>query len=154
MSGLSRVGAAVRRAAARLVPADRRDWVEAVWAEASEVPPGLRRVARFLRVGVYVAILALIPAKNVIEQVLDVPPRGGIDLRLYRLIADSGFGNTWGGEIIFLVVMALYAAAILWLTSQRSRVARPHADRTGSSAHVGLRGNRQRGQPPVTISMG
>jgi hypothetical protein len=76
-----------------------------------------------LRVGAYTAILALIPAKNVVEQVLDVPPRGGIDLRLYRLTADSGFGNSWGGEILFLVVMALYAAAILWLTSQRSRVA-------------------------------
>ena len=196
------MGAAARRAAARLVPAERRDWVEAVWVEAREVPPGLRRLewraggvrliarealmrrrtgnamlfavaaglaawsawpgsaasfaasvdrvdviivvvllgamalvarrvfgppgssraARFLRVGAYVAILALIPAKNVVEQVLDVPPGGGVDLRLYRLIADPGFGNSWGGEIIFLVVMALFAAAILWLTSQRSRV--------------------------------
>jgi hypothetical protein len=31
--------------AARLVPAGRRDWVEAVWAEAPEAPPGLRRLA-------------------------------------------------------------------------------------------------------------
>jgi hypothetical protein len=85
-------------------------------------PPGSSRAARFLRVGGYVAILALIPAKNVVEQVLDAPPAGGIDLRLYRLIADPGFANSWGGEIIFLVVMALFAAAILWLTSQRSRV--------------------------------
>jgi hypothetical protein len=100
-------------------------------------PPDSSRVARFLRVGVYVAILALIPAKNVIEQVLDVPPRGGIDLRLYRLIADSGFGNTWGGEIIFLVVMALYAAAILWLTSQRSRVA-PATLAVGTSAGIAV----------------
>ena len=203
MSGLGRWASAARRAAARLVPAERRDWVEAVWAEAAAVPPGLRRlawraggvrlmarealmrrgivnatlfavaaalaawaawpgsaagfaasvdrvdvitvvvllgglalaarrvfgppgssrVARFLRVGAYVAILALIPAKNVVEQVLDVPPGGGNDLRLYRLIADSGFGNRWGGEIIFLVVMALFAAAILWLTSQRARIA-------------------------------
>jgi hypothetical protein len=30
---------------ARLVPAGRRDWAEAVWAEAGEVPPGLRRLA-------------------------------------------------------------------------------------------------------------
>ena len=45
MSGARRVGAVVRRAAARLVPAGRRDWVEAVWAEAPEVPAGLRRVA-------------------------------------------------------------------------------------------------------------
>jgi hypothetical protein len=27
------------------VPAERRDWVEAVWAEAPEVPHGLRRLA-------------------------------------------------------------------------------------------------------------
>jgi hypothetical protein len=203
MSGLSRVGAAARRGAARLMPAGRRDWVEAVWAEAREVPPGMRRlawraggvrlmarealmrrragsamlfaaaaalvawrtwpgspgsyaasvgrvdvitivvllgglplvarrafgppgdsrVARFLRVGTYAAILALIPAKNVVEQVLDVPPRGGTGLRLYRLISGEGFGNQWSNEIVFLVVMALYAAAIVWMTSQRARVA-------------------------------
>jgi len=33
------------RAAARLVPAGRRDWAEAVWAEAHEVPAGWRRLA-------------------------------------------------------------------------------------------------------------
>ncbi len=203
MSGLSRVGGAARRAAIRLVPAGRRDWVEAVWAETPEVPPGLRRLAwhaggvrlmarealmrrgtgrlalfavatalaawaawpgssasfavlvgrvdvitvvvllaglalvarrvfgpagdsraaRFLRAGGYAAILALIPAKNAVEQVLDVPPRGGINLRLYRLISGPGFGNHWGSEILFLVVIALYAAALFWLTSRRSRVA-------------------------------
>jgi hypothetical protein len=189
---MSGMGGAVRRGLARLVPAARRDWVEAVWAEAPEAPPGLRRLAwcaggvqliarealmrrrigsallfavaaalvawaawpgspgsfatsvarvdvittvvllgglalvarwvsgpaghsrsaRLLRVGTYAAILALIPAKNVVEQVLDVPPRGGLDLRLYRLISGPGFGNHWHSEIVFLVVMALYAAAI------------------------------------------
>jgi hypothetical protein len=29
----------------RLVSAGRRDWAEAIWAEASEVPSGLRRLA-------------------------------------------------------------------------------------------------------------
>jgi hypothetical protein len=93
------------------MPAERRDWVEAVWAEAHEEPPGLRRLAwraggvrliareALMRRGIGNAMLfavaaALIPAKNVIEQVLDEPPGGGADLRLYRLIADSGFGNT------------------------------------------------------------
>jgi hypothetical protein len=33
------------RAGARLVPAGRRDWAEAVWAEAREVPPGWPRLA-------------------------------------------------------------------------------------------------------------
>jgi hypothetical protein len=202
VSRLGRVGAAVRRGAARLVPAGRRDWVEAVWAEAPEAPAGLRRLAwhaggarlivrevlmrggtrrgipfavaaalatwaawpgpmggfaasvdladvitvvvllaglalvarrffgppsggraaRFLRAGTYLAILALIPAKNVVEQVLDVPPRGATDLRLYLLIAGPGFGQHWDSEVLFLVVMGLYAAAILWLTSRRSRV--------------------------------
>ena len=86
-------------------------------------PPDHSRAARLLRVGTYTAILALIPAKNVVEQVLDSAPRGGIDLRLYRLISGPGFGNHWTNEILFLVVMALYATAILWLTSQGSRVA-------------------------------
>ena len=45
MSGLGWLGAAMRRGVARLVPAARRDWVEAVWAEAPEVPPGLGRLA-------------------------------------------------------------------------------------------------------------
>jgi hypothetical protein len=197
------VGGVVRRWAVRLMPAGRRDWVEAVWAEVPEVPPGWRRLtwraggvlliarealmrrmigsatlfavaaalaawaawpgppdtfatsvgrvdvitmvallgglalvarwvfgppghsraARVLRLATYAAILAVIPAKNIVEQVLDVAPRGGIDLRLYRLISGPGFGSHWTSEILFLVVMALYAAAVLWLTSQRSRVA-------------------------------
>jgi hypothetical protein len=45
MNGLSRAAAAAGRAAAWLVPAGRRDWAEAVWAEAHEVPSGLRRLA-------------------------------------------------------------------------------------------------------------
>src|SRR5947199_802824 len=46
MSGLSRAVAAAGRGAARLLlPGGRRDWVEAVWAESYEVPPGLPRLA-------------------------------------------------------------------------------------------------------------
>ena len=33
------------RGAARPVPAGRRDWAEALWAEADEVPPWLARLA-------------------------------------------------------------------------------------------------------------
>jgi len=213
----SRAGAAIRRGLMRLVPAGRRDWVEAVWAETLEVPPGPRRVAwrggatwvfareslgrrwlgsaalfaaggalvawaawpsaprgfaasvdradvitlllllaglpllagrifgpvgdsriaRFLRVGAYAAILALIPAKNVVEQILDVPPRGGTELRLYRLISGPGFGDDWAGEALFLMVMALYAAAILWMTAQRSRVA-PATLAAGTSVGIAV----------------
>jgi hypothetical protein len=37
--------AAAGRAAAWLLPAGRRDWIAAVWAEAHDVPPGLERLA-------------------------------------------------------------------------------------------------------------
>ena len=45
MSWLGPVASAAGRGAARLVPASRRDWAEAVWAEAHEVPPGWPRLA-------------------------------------------------------------------------------------------------------------
>ena len=45
MNRLTRMAAAARHGAARLLPAGRRDWVAAVWAEAHEVPPGLARLA-------------------------------------------------------------------------------------------------------------
>lgn len=202
-SGPSRLAAVARRVAARLVPAGRRDWVEAVWAEAPEVSPGWRRLAwhaggvwlvarvtlrrrwagsatllavaasaiawgawrssstgfaasvyrvdvitvvallvalpllarwlfgpaletrtaMFLRVGTYAAILILVPAKYVEQQVRDVRPRGGVDLRLYRLITRPGFATNWSLEIFVLVIVALYAVGILWVTSRRSRVA-------------------------------
>jgi hypothetical protein len=40
----NRVAAAVGRRIVRLVPPKRREWVEALWAEAQEVTPGLRRL--------------------------------------------------------------------------------------------------------------
>jgi hypothetical protein len=45
MSWLGPVATAAGRGAVRLVPAARRDWAEAVWAEAHEVPPGWPRLA-------------------------------------------------------------------------------------------------------------
>jgi hypothetical protein len=40
----SRLRSAVGRATSYLLPAERRDWADAVWAEAYEVPPGLPRL--------------------------------------------------------------------------------------------------------------
>ena len=85
------------------------------------------RASRFLRVGTYAAILILIPAKNVVEQILGAPPRGGVELRLYRLIGGIGFGSDWTSEIAFLVIVALYAAAVLWVTSRRSGLLQPRS---------------------------
>ena len=45
MNRTSRVAAAAGRGAMRLVPADRREWAEAVWAEAREAPAGWPRLA-------------------------------------------------------------------------------------------------------------
>lgn len=42
---MGRLSRAAGRGVARLLPAERRDWAEAIWAEAHEVPPGLRRLA-------------------------------------------------------------------------------------------------------------
>src|SRR5580698_6802503 len=45
MNWSSRIATAAGRVAVRLVPAGRRDWAEAVWAEAHEVPAGWPRLA-------------------------------------------------------------------------------------------------------------
>ena len=45
MSRLTQAIAAAGRAATWLLPAGRRDWVAALWAEAHEVPAGLARLA-------------------------------------------------------------------------------------------------------------
>jgi hypothetical protein len=42
---MSRLSRAVGRCLMELVAPERRDWAEAVWAEAGEVPPGLARLA-------------------------------------------------------------------------------------------------------------
>jgi hypothetical protein len=204
VSGLGRARGAVRRAALRMAPAVRRDWIEAVWAEAPEVPPGLERLAwraggvqlivrealmlrrigtallfavvaaaawaawpgqpaylaasnqralviamivvlaglpllarrlfgpagrswtaKALRVCTYAAVLALMPARNFIDGFRDVPPRAGLDLRVYAVINQEhriARTESWDG-IAFVVIMVLCAAAVFWLTSQRSRVA-------------------------------
>ena len=214
MSGLGRAGAAALRGATRLVPADRRDWVEAVWAEAAEAPPGLRRLAwraggvrliareavvvrriggtllfavaavaagraawpgspatvftpaarvnvittvlllaglpllarwflgppdtrpaRWLRLGCYATLLALLPVVNAVEQFSYTPPRGSAELRVYLLVADPSHRSPGGAGIVVLVVIGLYLAAILWMTSPRSGIA-PATLVAGASAGI------------------
>ena len=201
--------AAARRGAAWLLPAGRRDWIAAVWAEAHEVPPGLERLAwraggvwmlarealmprrvvraalfavaaavaawtawpdssvlhaaadrfgviatvlllaglpllarrfigpvgdgwaaRFLRVGGYAAILALIPARAVVGPYPLTVPQRGPDLRVFvasgnsthGMPGTSAGGAPWPGEIFFLVLTACYVVVLLWVTSRRSSV--------------------------------
>ena len=201
--------AATGRAVAWLLPAGRRDWIVAVWAEAHGVPPGLERLAwraggvwmlvrealmprrivraalfaaaaavavwtawpdssvlhaaadqfgliatvlllaglplfarrffgpvsdsltaRFLRVGGYAAILALIPARAVVGPYPLTVPQRGPDLRVFiasgnsthGMPGTSAGGPPWPGEIFFLVLTACYVVILLWVTSRRSSV--------------------------------
>jgi hypothetical protein len=214
---LNRIAAAARRGAAWLLPAGRRDWAAAIWAEANEVPPGLARLtwraggvwvlareallprrirraalfaaaaataalaawpgssaslattsvrgyvvtmvlllagapllarpffgpardsraARFLRVGTCAALLALIPADAAVWQFSQTPPRGGADLRVYRLVASPAAPKPWEGAALSLILTALYVAPILWMTSRRSRVA-PATLAVGAGAGIAL----------------
>jgi hypothetical protein len=99
-------------------------------------PPD-NRPARRLRVGCYAALLALIPATVAVDQFATTPPRGGADLRVYLLVAGRSSRTPWGGGIVLLVIMALYVAAILWMTSRRSRVA-PATLAVGTGAGLAL----------------
>ena len=197
------------RAVAWLLPAGRRDWIMAVWAEAHDVPPGLERLAwraggvwmlvrealmprrilraalfgvaaavaawaawpdssvlhaaadrfgviatvlllaglpllarrfigpvgdgwaaRFLRVGGYAAILALMPARAVVGPYPLTVPQRGLDLRIFvasgnsthGMPGTSAGGAPWPGEIFFLVLTACYVVVLLWVTSRRSSV--------------------------------
>jgi hypothetical protein len=217
VGGLTRVLAGLLRQLARLVPAGRRAWVEALWAEADEVPAGLARAAwraggvrlvareallarraakalvfaaaavwvahaawpgpagnpatamnrldvvmvvavlaglpllvrwlfgpgasgwmtRVLRFGGYAAVLVLTVAKASVEQVRDNPAA------LPRLSPDAsvpvkdGMIFTWLVESVFLLVVAVYVAAILAATARRPRVA-PATLAVGTGAGLAL----------------
>ena len=45
MNGVTRAIAALLRRSLMVVPADRRQWAEAVWSETAEVPPGWRQLS-------------------------------------------------------------------------------------------------------------
>ena len=203
------------RAAARLVPAERRDWAEALWAEAGEVPPGVARlawraggirliareallarragqslafaaaaawvtwaawpgpagniatavarvdvvtvllvlaglpllarrffgppaagpVARALRAGAYAAVLVLTVAKASVEQVVNVPAVVARQAATGQGLQPVAF--IWFGEIMFLLIVAGYVAAILVMTARRPGVA-PATLAIGSGAGIVL----------------
>ena len=82
------------------------------------------RLARFLRVSAYAAILALMPAKAAAERFAYAVPRNIHDRRLFLAIHPQleprpKYGT---GEVVFLLVVAAYLTAIFWMTSRRSPV--------------------------------
>jgi hypothetical protein len=88
------------------------------------------RTARFLRVGGYAAILALMPARAVVGPYPLTVPQRDPDLRVFiasgnsthGMPGTSAGGAPWPGEIFFLVLTACYVVIILWVTSRRSSV--------------------------------
>ena len=59
MGKLTQVRAAAGRGAAWLLPAGRRDWLAALWAEAHEVPPGSTAAMAVTTLGTGTTILML-----------------------------------------------------------------------------------------------
>ena len=93
-------------------------------------PVGNSRAARFLRVGGYAAILALMPAVDIVAPFPFTVPQRGPDLRVFYasgnpssdLPGTSSGGPPWQGEIPLVLFTACYVVVILWVTSRRSRV--------------------------------
>ena len=192
MTTLTQVMTAALRRLTALMAADRREWAEAMLAEAAEVPAGWRRLrwltggmrltireaarahrpwfpaafaamatgiawtawsgppgdpaiavnradvlavvailaglawtfrrtrgpvaaapwARLVRTGGYTAILALVLVKSAVERVAYAPPNNNLE----------GPAVAWTGEVVFLGVMASYAALVLISTAHRSPV--------------------------------
>jgi hypothetical protein len=94
-------------------------------------PVGDGRIARFLRVAGYAAILALMPARAVVGPYPLTVPQRGPDVRVFIAAGNSTHGMPgtsaggppWPGEIFFLVLTACYVVTLLWVTSRRSSVA-------------------------------
>ena len=101
------------------------------------------RAARFLRVGGYAAILALLPAIAIVAPFPGTVPQRGAELPVFYasgnprsdLPGTSSGGLPWQGEIPLLILTALYLAALLWVTSRRSPAA-PATLAAGSGAGI------------------
>jgi len=87
-------------------------------------PARASTAARVIRVSAYAAVLALMPAKAAVEQFAFTVPRNIHERRLFSPISGPpGSNPDYGiGEIVFLVVIAIYLVAIFWATSRRSSV--------------------------------
>jgi hypothetical protein len=206
MDRLSRAAAAAAKVALWLLPAERRDWARAVWAESYEVPSGRRRLAwligalpavatgalrasrigRWLLFAVAAAFTARLAWPGSADRFFTVIARMDLiavvlllaglswlmgrllgaasDSRLARFLRVGGYGAVlaftvaharvvpsgpdptaaalqfaWFAEILLVVVVAGYVAAILAVTARRSRVAPATlAIGTGAGVLLGL----------------
>jgi hypothetical protein len=75
-------------------------------------PVASRLRARLVRTSGYVTVLALVLVKTAVERVAGAPPNNF-----------EGSVRAWVGEVVFLAVMACYAAVVLACTARRSPAA-------------------------------
>jgi len=75
-------------------------------------PVAVARWTRLVRTSGYTAVLALVLVKSAVERVAGAPPNNHA----------AGPAVAWTGEVVFLALMASYAAVILVYTAQRSPV--------------------------------
>jgi hypothetical protein len=75
-------------------------------------PVAGRLGARLVRMSGYLSLLTLVLVKTAVERTADAPPNNF-----------EGSVRTWVGEVVFLAVMACYAAVVLAYTARRSPAA-------------------------------
>ncbi len=108
-------------------------------------PVSESREARWLRVGGYAAILALMPAMDIIAAFPFTVPQPGPDLPVFYasgnpssdLPGTSSGGPPWQREIPLVLLMACYVIVILWVTSRRSWVT-PATLTAGTGVGIGF----------------
>jgi hypothetical protein len=87
------------------------------------------RAARWLRAGLFAAVLVLMPVQAIIGLFVGMVPRSGINRHTFDLAIGSGIpgsssgGPNWGGEIGILIFTACSLAIVLTLTARRTPVA-------------------------------
>jgi len=123
MNRLTRVRAAAGRGAAWLLPAGRRDWVAAVWAEAHEVPPGLTRLA-WRAGGVWVLAREALLPRRLVRAVLFAAAGAGAAWVAWPQPGDGHVAEGRFNAIAPVLLILGYAGVTLFLTSRRSQVTR------------------------------
>ena len=102
------MAAAAGRGAARLLPAGRRDWAAAVWAEAHEVPPGLARLA-WRAGGVWMLAREALPPRRIARAALFAAVAAVAALAAWPS-SSASFATT--ADRVYVITMVLLLAGL------------------------------------------